>query len=291
MQEKEISANPVSEINGSQVKVESKIADIDFIPARGINSKHITFIGRKYTRRQFVLMLKLMQKGLFLYPDELIKNEDTPDLETESVKGWVIVRSFLPVNDLKDPRLVALTDDISDIDDDFIKNIKFRHSTDYNFKRVITHDFVDMVSFAMRYDLIPNDWRNLTTSVKDKWAKRLTGYDTVPIEYIERDDLYALLIKEINKVFNIIRHNQYCMICDTFANTKRVKYIQRKQGNKELSLTEDNFKEEEIVRHAYACSACCTKVGIANRLVSDKIQRNEPCTCGSGKKYKRCCGK
>lgn len=51
MQEKEISANPVSEINGSQVKVESKIADIDFIPARGINSKHITFIGRKYTGR------------------------------------------------------------------------------------------------------------------------------------------------------------------------------------------------------------------------------------------------
>ncbi|MCL1989511.1 MAG: SEC-C metal-binding domain-containing protein [Defluviitaleaceae bacterium] len=25
-------------------------------------------------------------------------------------------------------------------------------------------------------------------------------------------------------------------------------------------------------------------------LVSDKSGRNEPCTCGSGKKYKRCCG-
>ncbi|MEG2540052.1 MAG: SEC-C metal-binding domain-containing protein, partial [Clostridium sp.] len=23
----------------------------------------------------------------------------------------------------------------------------------------------------------------------------------------------------------------------------------------------------------------------------DKIGRNEPCTCGSGKKYKKCCGK
>jgi uncharacterized protein YecA (UPF0149 family) len=23
----------------------------------------------------------------------------------------------------------------------------------------------------------------------------------------------------------------------------------------------------------------------------DKVGRNEPCPCGSGKKYKRCCGK
>ena len=24
---------------------------------------------------------------------------------------------------------------------------------------------------------------------------------------------------------------------------------------------------------------------------SDKVGRNEPCSCGSGKKYKNCCGK
>jgi len=28
-----------------------------------------------------------------------------------------------------------------------------------------------------------------------------------------------------------------------------------------------------------------------NIAVSDKIGRNDPCTCGSGKKYKNCCGK
>lgn len=25
--------------------------------------------------------------------------------------------------------------------------------------------------------------------------------------------------------------------------------------------------------------------------ISKKVGRNEPCVCGSGKKYKRCCGK
>ena len=28
-----------------------------------------------------------------------------------------------------------------------------------------------------------------------------------------------------------------------------------------------------------------------NIAVSDKVGRNDPCTCGSGKKYKKCCGK
>ena len=27
------------------------------------------------------------------------------------------------------------------------------------------------------------------------------------------------------------------------------------------------------------------------KKVKDKVGRNEPCSCGSGKKYKKCCGK
>lgn len=30
---------------------------------------------------------------------------------------------------------------------------------------------------------------------------------------------------------------------------------------------------------------------VSKTVVSNKIGRNEPCTCGSGKKYKKCCGK
>ena len=30
---------------------------------------------------------------------------------------------------------------------------------------------------------------------------------------------------------------------------------------------------------------------VANMAVSNKIGRNDPCPCGSGKKYKKCCGK
>jgi preprotein translocase subunit SecA len=33
------------------------------------------------------------------------------------------------------------------------------------------------------------------------------------------------------------------------------------------------------------------KPRIQPRVVSEKIGRNDPCPCGSGKKYKKCCGK
>ena len=33
------------------------------------------------------------------------------------------------------------------------------------------------------------------------------------------------------------------------------------------------------------------KKSISNRNSTPKIGRNDPCPCGSGKKYKKCCGK
>ena len=44
-------------------------------------------------------------------------------------------------------------------------------------------------------------------------------------------------------------------------------------------LTEERMKE---ITHYYR---------VANIAHSDKIGRNDPCPCGSGKKYKNCCGK
>ena len=33
------------------------------------------------------------------------------------------------------------------------------------------------------------------------------------------------------------------------------------------------------------------KENARGRSISDKVGRNDPCPCGSGKKYKRCCGR
>ena len=44
-------------------------------------------------------------------------------------------------------------------------------------------------------------------------------------------------------------------------------------------VEKSNFKEEEI-----------KPVNIDPKYIGKKMSRNEPCFCGSGKKYKRCCG-
>ena len=46
--------------------------------------------------------------------------------------------------------------------------------------------------------------------------------------------------------------------------------------------------------------ANCERLGMANRFFGEpreetapkwKVGRNDPCPCGSGKKYKKCCGR
>jgi hypothetical protein len=53
----------------------------------------------------------------------------------------------------------------------------------------------------------------------------------------------------------------------------------------ELDEWADIFEEEKRkeIRKAYMQSKTVVK--------EEKIGRNDPCTCGSGKKYKKCCGK
>ena len=43
------------------------------------------------------------------------------------------------------------------------------------------------------------------------------------------------------------------------------------------------FKSREEIEKEYKKSKTIVK--------GDRIGRNDPCTCGSGKKYKKCCGK
>lgn len=292
------------ELKGSDVKKDYKVDDIKFIPDDGINGRYITFIGRKYTRNQFITMLQLMQKGLFLYPDELIKNEDNPDLETENVKGWVITRSLVPLSDLKDPRLIAITDDFDDVNDAFIKAVKFQKNKSFNFKALISDDFIDMISLFIQHNLTVDDFRPLPNVLINRWCqivyeipdrhmygiKRLT-LTILDIVNLDSKERYTRIIVLINKIFNVIRHNHYCMICDTFSETKLIRYVERKKEDNRLLTDKTDLRKDDDVHYAYACSTCRTKLSNPRQATSTKINRNEPCTCGSGLKYKRCCGK
>jgi preprotein translocase subunit SecA len=60
----------------------------------------------------------------------------------------------------------------------------------------------------------------------------------------------------------------------------------------EKAPAEDEFKHEEQdtdLNYAGAGSADAKKEPV--RRKDEKVGRNDPCPCGSGKKYKKCCGK
>ena len=51
----------------------------------------------------------------------------------------------------------------------------------------------------------------------------------------------------------------------------------------------DNMQREQVAKPTGTNSS---EQGTARRqAVSNKVGRNEPCPCGSGKKYKNCCGR
>ena len=50
------------------------------------------------------------------------------------------------------------------------------------------------------------------------------------------------------------------------------------------------LSEWEDIFDATKRSQIKKQYGIDNQAVSEKVGRNDPCPCGSGKKYKKCCG-
>lgn len=67
------------------------------------------------------------------------------------------------------------------------------------------------------------------------------------------------------------------------------KVLENLKTNRRYTYIEDTIKEI----HWWACFKSPKPPQVASPVVSKKrkIGRNEPCPCGSGQKYKRCCGK
>lgn len=70
----------------------------------------------------------------------------------------------------------------------------------------------------------------------------------------------------------------------TDERVKELEFLFKENGWKykvelEPDLPED-IKDLEILLHP-----------IETRIAEKSVGRNEPCSCGSGKKYKKCCGK
>ena len=58
-----------------------------------------------------------------------------------------------------------------------------------------------------------------------------------------------------------------------------------------IQSAETTKKAFEVVKETFSANDGKEKLKKEPKRVSHKIGRNDPCICGSGKKYKNCCGK
>ncbi len=56
-----------------------------------------------------------------------------------------------------------------------------------------------------------------------------------------------------------------------------------------LGFSRKGDRETTLVPAAVEDSKRAIRAAV-DRLLAGEVGRNDPCTCGSGKKYKRCCG-
>lgn len=125
---------------------------------------------------------------------------------------------------------------------------------------------------------------------------RYTAFVQVNLDYIESTNA-----KEVRDTFNrsAIESSAKSVdwvnleICDTSGGGKDdatgvVEFIARFKKNGELQVHHEraNFRREDG-RWFYVDGKMNPK---AKPRQVEKVGRNEPCPCGSGKKYKKCCG-
>ena len=99
-----------------------------------------------------------------------------------------------------------------------------------------------------------------------------------------------------NQYDQIVFNGEGCLsFPGKFINTNRFKYVVAKWTNEEGEEKQAIFQDlgATIVQHEI--DHMNGKLMFDNQVkpfvqTEKKIGRNEPCTCGSGKKYKKCCG-
>lgn len=97
---------------------------------------------------------------------------------------------------------------------------------------------------------------------------------------IRLDDWIIESIKEAvekNNRYNKVQYNFSEMLREMLIRGR----VEMEKEINELVNSHNEYKDENIL----------TNLPISSEKGNEKIGRNSPCPCGSGKKYKNCCGK
>jgi len=188
---------------------------------------------------------------------ELIKEESNFELNLEALKGLEFDELYAKVlEELK----TSYDDKMSVLDDE-------------------TRTEIEKEFYLKELD---NAWREHLYSMDNmKTGIRLRAYNQKDplVEYKKESfNLFSELINEIK--FNTIRTLQIIQFKIETAEEEAAKLTQK--------LEDEKRAQEALLKLNHHDNVDIDKEDV---VVEKKISRNDPCPCGSGKKYKQCCGK
>ena len=153
--------------------------------------------------------------------------------------------------------------EINEISDLVFENINYEYEKKIN---ELPWDLVNEFEKAISLRVIDQNWMNHINNMEHlKEGVGLRGY--------ANEDPLQVYIKEGYNIFDNLMNKiseetvQYLLKAEVRQNTERKVVAKPMTNNKSESSTINKIKKKE------------------------KIGRNDPCPCGSGKKYKNCCGK
>ena len=252
-------------IEGAQKRVEGNNFDIrkHLLQYDNVMNEHREIIYRK---RNEVLDQESIHENVLENLKNYVNNNVFKILNSEEENKYENLVEFVNTNILRKKKVKLNDVDNKDIEE--ITNIVYELLNDeYESKiKELPWEIVNEFEKAIALRVIDLNWMNHINNMEHlKEGIGLRGYaNTDPLQaYIKEGyDIFDNMMAKISE-----ETSHYLLKAEVRQNTER----------KEVAKPIINNKDEKTLK--------------GGTRKKEKIGRNDPCTCGSGKKYKQCCGK
>ena len=252
-------------IEGAQKRVEGNNFDIrkHLLQYDNVMNEHREIIYRK---RNEILDQESIHENVLDNLKNYVNNNVFKLLNSEEENKYENLVEFINTNILKKKKIKLNDVDNKDIEE--ITNIIYELLNDeYETKiKELPWEIVNEFEKAIALRVIDLNWMNHINNMEHlKEGIGLRGYaNTDPLQaYIKEGyDIFDNMMAKISE-----ETSYYLLKAEVRQNTER----------KEVAKPIVNNKDEKTLK--------------GGTRKKEKIGRNDPCSCGSGKKYKQCCGK
>ena len=254
-----------SSIEGAQKRVEGNNFDIrkHLLQYDNVMNEHREIIYRK---RNEILDQESIHENVLENLKKYVNSNVFKFLNSEEENKYENLVEFVNSNILKKKRIKLKDIDNKDIEE--VTNIIYELLNDeYETKiKELPWEIVNEFEKAVSLRVIDQNWMNHINNMEHlKEGIGLRGYANT-------DPLQAY-IKEGYEIFD----NMMAKISEETSNYLLKAEVRQNIERKEVAKPIINNKDEKTLK--------------GGTRKKEKVGRNDPCPCGSGKKYKQCCGK